>query len=566
MRGGHGGRRRRPMIRLWAAWLALRGGLWFVPTLLVAGSVAAALVLIELQPMLERDLSEDWPRLFGAGAEGARGMLSAIATSMITVAGVVFSVTIVALSLAASQYSPRVLRSFMSDRPTQFVLGAFVAVFAYCLIVLRTIRGADEGAFRAVDGGARRGLHGLRRHRAADLLRAPRRDGHPGQLDRRARRRRDPARDRPAVPGLRRRARGARRGGPGDGAADRRLDPGRRPVHRLPGRGGRRAAARPGRVRRHGAARAPARRRLRRRRHGAGRGGAGLGAPGARRLVQHAALLLHRAGRARRPPGRRLGAAAAGRHRAAGAVAGDSRPVDGGELRGPHRRAAATPDGPHDAGPAAPARRPAAPGRRRAGLRRTGEDRAGVDHPPRRQPRDGACAPGRRGRRRRRRHRRPAAPGGAGAAARRPSGAPGDGGSGRRGPGRAGTARRRAARATAAAGRRRRGVGHLTRPALRGRPCGDRPARPAGGPGRPGLGQLLLGAPPGARGSPRPHSCVARCAPHAFIPHDHACGLGVFGVGRPKMGLTEVRTRGRRAPRCAPSRLPVRHALGNRSP
>jgi uncharacterized membrane protein len=63
------------------------------------------------------------------------------------VAGVVFSITIVALSLTASQYSPRVLRNFMSDRPTQVVLGAFVAIFAYCLIVLRTIRGGDEGAF-----------------------------------------------------------------------------------------------------------------------------------------------------------------------------------------------------------------------------------------------------------------------------------------------------------------------------------------------------------------------------------------------------------------------------------
>ncbi|HEY0856923.1 MAG TPA: DUF2254 domain-containing protein [Albitalea sp.] len=135
------------MIRLRSLWLNLLGSLWFVPSVLVLLGVAAALLLVELHPLIGPDLSHDWPRLFGAGAEGARGMLSAIATSMITVAGVVYSVTIVALSLAASQYSPRVLRNFMSDRPTQVVLGAFVAVFAYCLIVLRTIRGSDEGAF-----------------------------------------------------------------------------------------------------------------------------------------------------------------------------------------------------------------------------------------------------------------------------------------------------------------------------------------------------------------------------------------------------------------------------------
>jgi uncharacterized membrane protein len=66
---------------------------------------------------------------------------------MITVAGVVFSINLVALSLASSQYTSRVLRNFMSDRVNQSVLGAFVGIFAYCLVVLRTIRGGDEGTF-----------------------------------------------------------------------------------------------------------------------------------------------------------------------------------------------------------------------------------------------------------------------------------------------------------------------------------------------------------------------------------------------------------------------------------
>ncbi len=139
------GRMRLPRLR--SLWFSLRDSLWFVPTLLVLAGVALAVLLIELPGDLTSGLSQRWPRLFGAGAEGSRGMLSAIATSMITVAGVVFSITVVALSLASSQYSPRLLRNFMADRPTQVVLGAFVAIFAYCLIVLRTIRGADEGAF-----------------------------------------------------------------------------------------------------------------------------------------------------------------------------------------------------------------------------------------------------------------------------------------------------------------------------------------------------------------------------------------------------------------------------------
>jgi uncharacterized membrane protein len=131
------------MSRLRAAWWRIRDGLWFLPALLVAGAMLLAVALAELDGLVDAALQQRWPRLFGASAEGARGLLSAIATSMLTVAGTVFSVTLAVLSLAASQYSPRVLRSFMADRPTQLVLGVFVAVFVYCLIVLRTVRGGE---------------------------------------------------------------------------------------------------------------------------------------------------------------------------------------------------------------------------------------------------------------------------------------------------------------------------------------------------------------------------------------------------------------------------------------
>ena len=66
---------------------------------------------------------------------------------MIAIAGTVFSMTLVALSLASSQLGPRLLRNFMRDTANQVVLGTFVATFVYCLLVLRTIRRADEVAF-----------------------------------------------------------------------------------------------------------------------------------------------------------------------------------------------------------------------------------------------------------------------------------------------------------------------------------------------------------------------------------------------------------------------------------
>lgn len=138
------------MSRVRQLWLQVRASLWFVPALFVIGSVAAAIFLVERTGFAGDDLVRRWPRIFGAGADGSREMLAAIATSMITVAGVVFSITIVALSLASTQYSPRLLRNFMRDTPTQLVLGVFVGNFAYCLLVLRTVRGGAEAFIPAL--------------------------------------------------------------------------------------------------------------------------------------------------------------------------------------------------------------------------------------------------------------------------------------------------------------------------------------------------------------------------------------------------------------------------------
>ena len=135
------------MARLRKLWEDLRSGLWFVPTLIITGAVLLALGLMEVDERTDRGFYKNWPRVFGAGAEGARSTLAAVATSTMTVAGVSFSVTIVALSLASSQYTSRVLRTFLRDRANQVVLGVLLGVFAYCLTVLQAIRGGSDDHF-----------------------------------------------------------------------------------------------------------------------------------------------------------------------------------------------------------------------------------------------------------------------------------------------------------------------------------------------------------------------------------------------------------------------------------
>ena len=135
------------MSKLKHLWSGLRASFWFMPSVIISVSIVLAVALIEIDSSGGMAWMERWPRLFGAGAEGARGMLSTIAGSMMTVVGVTFSMTLVTLALAASQYTSRILRNFMRDRMTQAVLGIFAGIFTYCLIVLRTIRSAEDTAF-----------------------------------------------------------------------------------------------------------------------------------------------------------------------------------------------------------------------------------------------------------------------------------------------------------------------------------------------------------------------------------------------------------------------------------
>ncbi len=120
-------------------WSDLRSGLWLFPGLIVAGLTALAFVAIQIDHMLgATDVG------FGGGPAAARGVLTAIAGSFVTVAGLTFSLTIVVLQLASSQYSPRMLRGFLADRITQLTAGAFIGVFAYALVVLRSVRSEPD--------------------------------------------------------------------------------------------------------------------------------------------------------------------------------------------------------------------------------------------------------------------------------------------------------------------------------------------------------------------------------------------------------------------------------------
>jgi uncharacterized membrane protein len=131
--------------RFW--WDRVRTSFWFIPAVMAVGAAILFLFTVDIDYRISSDALQGAWWLYGGGHEGARAVLSVVASSMITVAGVVFSIMMVVLSLAAQQYGPRLLRNFMRDRITQVVLGVFVATFLYCLLVLRTIRGENHQPF-----------------------------------------------------------------------------------------------------------------------------------------------------------------------------------------------------------------------------------------------------------------------------------------------------------------------------------------------------------------------------------------------------------------------------------
>lgn len=106
----------------------------------------SAIVLSQLTVELDRQWGVEWLTNSWWTSlnqpDGARSLLATVAGSMITVAGVTFSLTILAVSHATSHFGPRLLDNFMRDRGNQVTLGTFVATFLYCLLVLRTIRSA----------------------------------------------------------------------------------------------------------------------------------------------------------------------------------------------------------------------------------------------------------------------------------------------------------------------------------------------------------------------------------------------------------------------------------------
>ena len=129
--------------RLQNIWENFRSSFWFTPSILMLLAATGSLAMVLLDYKVDKSLVRSSP-IFKMSPAAARSILSSIVGAMISATGVVFSMTIVALSLASSQFGSRLVRTFRTRRSTHFTLGIFVSTSLYCILVLAAVRDTDQ--------------------------------------------------------------------------------------------------------------------------------------------------------------------------------------------------------------------------------------------------------------------------------------------------------------------------------------------------------------------------------------------------------------------------------------
>lgn len=124
------------------SWSKIRSSLWFIPVMCVLAGVALSVGTIAIDQQFDFDVV---PRSLTGGPDAALGILTTIAASMVSLAALVLTITMVVVQLAMGQFSPRIVQTFLQDRPSQLAIGLFVATFAHAMIAMREVQFDGDG-------------------------------------------------------------------------------------------------------------------------------------------------------------------------------------------------------------------------------------------------------------------------------------------------------------------------------------------------------------------------------------------------------------------------------------
>lgn len=135
------------MKKLSFKWSELKATFWFIPVILILTSILLAIGLVYIDGRISFSKDGLARFFFVNSPDSARSILSTISGAMMGVAGTVFSITLVALTLASSQFGPRLIKNFMYVRLNQVVLGAYISTYLYCLLVLNAVKEGNDYTF-----------------------------------------------------------------------------------------------------------------------------------------------------------------------------------------------------------------------------------------------------------------------------------------------------------------------------------------------------------------------------------------------------------------------------------
>jgi uncharacterized membrane protein len=120
----------------------ISSGLWFIPVMCVLGGVLLSLGTLAIDRSMDFELI---PRWITGGPDAALSILGTIAASMVSLATLVLTITMVVVQLAMGQFSPRIVQTFLRDKPSQFAIGLFVATFAHAMLSMREVSLDGDG-------------------------------------------------------------------------------------------------------------------------------------------------------------------------------------------------------------------------------------------------------------------------------------------------------------------------------------------------------------------------------------------------------------------------------------
>ena len=136
-------------VSVFRGWNPIRQSLWFVPVMCVLAGVGSSFVVLWIDGLFDYELV---PRWLTGGPDAALAILSSIATSMVSLAALVLTITMVVVQLAMGQFSPRIVQTILKDKPSQLAIGVFVGTFAFAMIAMRDVLVGSSGSSGRVPG------------------------------------------------------------------------------------------------------------------------------------------------------------------------------------------------------------------------------------------------------------------------------------------------------------------------------------------------------------------------------------------------------------------------------